>query len=77
MDECDRARKRQLLQTLPTRRSSHYEKAIDTLPACAAQRAALQLPPRRAPSESAKIATISRAKGGQLQAPVGRALVLH
>jgi hypothetical protein len=38
----------------------------------AVQRAALQLPPRRAALESAKIRTISRAEGGQLQAPVGR-----
>jgi hypothetical protein len=36
----------------------------------AAERAALQ-PPRRAAPESFKIATISRAEGGQLQAPVG------
>src|SRR6266545_4897046 len=39
----------------------------------AAERVALQLPPRRAASENAKIAPISRAEGGQLQAPVGRA----
>jgi len=37
----------------------------------AAQRPALQLPPRRA-AKTVKIATISRAEGGQLQAPVGR-----
>ncbi len=37
----------------------------------AAQRAALQLPPRRA-AETVKMRTISRAEGGQLQAPVGR-----
>jgi len=37
----------------------------------AAQRVALQLPPRRAPSDDIKKATISRAEGGQLQAPVG------
>jgi len=36
----------------------------------AAERAALQLPPRRA-AKSVKMATISRAEGGQLQAPVG------
>ncbi len=35
-----------------------------------AQRAALQLPPRRA-AKTVKIVTISRAEGGQLQAPVG------
>ncbi len=38
-------------------------------PHYAAQRAALQLPPRRA-VKSVKKATISRAEGGQLQAPV-------
>jgi len=38
----------------------------------ATQRAALQLPPRRAAQQRAKIPTISRAEGGQLQAPVGR-----
>src|SRR6266496_733140 len=37
----------------------------------AAQRPALQLPLRRA-TRSVKIARISRAEGGQLQAPVGR-----
>jgi len=37
----------------------------------ATQRHALQLPPRRAASENAKNRTISRAEGGQLQAPVG------
>ncbi len=37
----------------------------------AVQRVALQLLPRRAPPDSAKIAPISRAEGGQLQAPVG------
>ena len=37
----------------------------------AAQRIALQLPPRRAASECAKMQPISRAEGGQLQAPVG------
>jgi len=36
----------------------------------AAQRVALQLPPRRAAQESVKIAPISRAEGGQLQARV-------
>src|SRR6266511_4792490 len=36
----------------------------------AVQRVALQLPPRRAASERAKIPTISRAEGGQLQARV-------
>jgi len=36
-----------------------------------AQRHALQLPPRRAPQDDTKIGTISRAEGGQLQAPVG------
>ncbi len=36
-----------------------------------AQRPALQLPPRRA-VKTVKIGTISRAEGGQLQAPVGR-----
>jgi len=36
-----------------------------------AQRLALQLPPRRAAQQSAKMPTISRAEGGQLQAPVG------
>ena len=35
----------------------------------AAQRVALQLPPRRA-AKTVKIVTISRAEGGQLQAPV-------
>jgi len=38
----------------------------------AAQRLALQLPPRRA-AKTVKMPTISRAEGGQLQAPVGRA----
>jgi len=38
----------------------------------AAERAALQLPPRRAPQDDFKKRTISRAEGGQLQAPVGR-----
>ncbi len=38
----------------------------------AAQRVALQLPPRRAPQDDFKKGTISRAEGGQLQAPVGR-----
>ncbi len=37
----------------------------------AAERVALQLPPRRAASDSAKMPPISRAEGGQLQAPVG------
>jgi len=37
-----------------------------------AQRVALQLPPRRAAQDDFKKATISRAEGGQLQAPVGR-----
>ena len=46
-----------------------------------AQRVALQLPPRRAPQDDFKKRTISRAEGGQLQAPVGphdllRSLVL-
>ncbi len=36
-----------------------------------AQRVALQLPPRRA-AKTVKMPTISRAEGGQLQAPVGR-----
>jgi len=36
-----------------------------------AQRAALQLPPRRAPQDAFKKGAISRAEGGQLQAPVG------
>jgi len=38
----------------------------------AAERVALQLPPRRAAHGSIKKGTISRAEGGQLQAPVGR-----
>jgi len=38
----------------------------------AAQRVALQLPPRRAASECVKMPTILRAEGGQLQAPVSR-----
>ncbi len=37
-----------------------------------AQRVALQLPPRRAAQDDLKNRTISRAEGGQLQAPVGR-----
>src|SRR6266540_1080094 len=37
----------------------------------AAQRVALQLPPRRAQQDDFKKRTISRAEGGQLQAPVG------
>jgi len=37
----------------------------------AVQRFALQLPPRRAAQNDFKKATISRAEGGQLQAPVG------
>ncbi len=42
------------------------------LPVMAAvQRVALQLPPRRA-AKTVKMHTISRAEGGQLQAPVGR-----
>ncbi len=40
-----------------------------------AERVALQLPPRRAASESAKMPTISRAEGGQLQALVSPRLV--
>jgi len=36
-----------------------------------AQRVALQLPPRRV-AKTDKMHTISRAEGGQLQAPVGR-----
>ncbi len=36
-----------------------------------AQRAALQLPPRCVASDDLKKGTISRAEGGQLQAPVG------
>ncbi len=36
----------------------------------AAQRPALQLPPRRAAQNDFKKGTISRAEGGQLQAPV-------
>src|SRR6266508_865316 len=36
----------------------------------AAERFALQLPPRRAAPDHFKKATISRAEGGQLQAPV-------
>jgi len=40
-------------------------------PRNAAQRSALQLPPRRA-EKSVKMPTISRAEGGQLQAPVSR-----
>jgi len=35
-----------------------------------AQRPALQLPPRRAPQDDFKNRTISRAEGGQLQAPM-------
>ncbi len=38
----------------------------------ATQRLALQLPPRRAAPDHFKKGTISRAEGGQLQAPVGR-----
>jgi hypothetical protein len=38
----------------------------------AAQRVALQLPPRREAQHRFKKAPISRAEGGQLQAPVGR-----
>ena len=38
----------------------------------AAERVALQLPPRRAPQDTVKIPTILRAEGGQLQALVGR-----
>ncbi len=38
----------------------------------AVQRVALQLPPRRAAQDDFKKGTISRAEGGQLQAPVGR-----
>jgi len=41
------------------------------------QRVALQLPPRRAPQDIFKKCTISRAEGGQLQAPVGRQLALR
>jgi hypothetical protein len=40
----------------------------------AAQRLALQLPLRRAAQDDFKKRTISRAEGGQLQAPVGRQL---
>jgi len=39
----------------------------------AAERFALQLPPRRATQNDFKKAAISRAEGGQLQAPVGPA----
>jgi hypothetical protein len=38
----------------------------------AAERPAVQLPPRRALQDAFKKATISRAEGGQLQAPVRR-----
>src|SRR6266542_3468363 len=48
----------------------HIEKRSANHVATDAERLALQLPPRRAASESAKIPTISRAEGGQLQAPV-------
>jgi len=37
----------------------------------AAERVALQLPPRRAAKDAFKKRTILRAEGGQLQAPVG------
>jgi hypothetical protein len=43
----------------------------------AAQRPALQLPPRRAAQGDFKKATISRAEGGQLQALVGRLTPWH
>src|SRR6266545_7598213 len=46
------------------------EKVCDRL-ATDAERAAHQPPPRRAARESVKKGTISRAEGGQLQAPVG------
>src|SRR6266508_4666920 len=42
----------------------------------AAQRLALQLPPRRG-AKSVKMRTISRAEGGQLQVPVGPRLRLE
>jgi hypothetical protein len=38
----------------------------------AAERPALQLPPRRAAQDDLKKPSISRAEGGPLQAPVGR-----
>ncbi len=43
----------------------------------AAQRVALQLPPRRAAQDDIKKGTISRAEGGQLQAPVGPCWLFH
>src|SRR6266545_6337243 len=48
----------------------HIEKRSANHVATDAERVALQLPPRRAASESAKIPTISRAEGGQLQHPM-------
>jgi len=42
----------------------------------AAERVALQLPPRRV-AKTVKNRTISRAEGGQLQAPVGRLTPWH
>jgi hypothetical protein len=51
-------------------RSTDFEVALDL----STQRAALQLPPRRAPQDDLKMHTISRAEGGQLQAPVGAPL---
>ena len=41
----------------------------------AAERVALQLSPRRAAQDDLKKGTISRAEGGQLQAPVGRSVL--
>ena len=64
-------------------RGHHHQIHRVSVTACklgATQRAALQLPPRRAASERAKIPMISRAEGGLLHARVGwpfkRALVL-
>ncbi len=43
----------------------------------AAERLGIQLPPRRAARDDFKIATISRAEGGQLQCRVGPLVRLH
>jgi hypothetical protein len=56
--------------TISIRPSPRVESMYASAPT--AERAALQLPPRRALPDGFKKPTISRAEGGQLQAPVGR-----
>ena len=58
-------------RALPSTRHRPTIRCGITLGLRAPQRPALQLPPRRT-TKTVKKATISRAEGGQLQAPVGR-----